>query len=624
MIKFGYLNQNNPIFISDNEAQEMVNCAIDRGYLEFKEFKVNAGIYDAVPGRKVSLPSGDDLVIDPTARTPSDGENYAARGQVRVYDSPTNTEPFCIPAPTSGCLTSLSVHHTVFGTDYSNRGGNKTTVAGQYRYVIDLEDLDTSTPVSYLKEGYFFKYVTLDGTRLNESQFSWRAGDADSPEAGKIIINLASDPGAGKTVAILFHFYTNHKRVFNQPGKYFYALTYFDPAKQRESPPLYLDVEITENDISAYSGECFIEFTDLLVEATPLSEIPGLEINIYRIPFGADEYLLTATKDPGAFSITFYDETTDAELGAICATIGNTNLPLESTDVVSIALHKDKLFVATLPGLSGNGGFVYFSKTNVFNEFKASSFFSFNADVVAMAQFNETLAIFTKQEAYILYGNDEDSFSMGRIDFKASEAFSRNSAQAVAGKLLALTKAEGIKTDSILLFNNRLGIDISLPIKDVLAIEGYSDNTAINAANKNLVLDNRYYVFELLEGNQAVEEKSFNVVYDSITRGFCLYDESYKDSEDTPLFKWRTKEFHVDGRMHGVQFHRWLYVRGEGNFTVEILGDGDLVTSKTFSLSEVETKFFQIKSTRYTTYSMRFIGEQGAKIHDWGASNGNY
>jgi hypothetical protein len=90
------------------------------------------------------------------------------------------------------------------------------------------------------------------------------------------------------------------------------------------------------------------------------------------------------------------------------------------------------------------------------------------------------------------------------------------------------------------------------------------------------------------------------------------------------LFKWRSKEFHVDGRYDGIQFHKRLFVRGKGKFTVELLGDGQLVTIYGFNLASVATEFFQVKSTRYTTFSIRFVGEKGAQIHDWGVvADGN-
>lgn len=637
MSKFGYLNQGNPIFIRDDEAQEMVNCKIDRGYLEFGEFKVNTGVYDAAPGREVKLPNGNRLVIDPTKRTPVEplsGATFASRGQVRIYD-PSGTEPVAIPAPTSSCLASLTVYPTsVYAADYAVHTGNDSTSAGVYTYYIDL-------PEDYDPNRHFLKHVTLDGLKLTDSQFSWRAGEDGTPNAGKVIVTLVADPGGIKGLAVIFHYYSgnNYKQVFTQPGKYFYALTYYDAATYRESPPLHLEVEITASDINAYSGECYLKFTDLTVESAALSLFPNLEIRIYRIPFGAEEYQLSIQKDPGASLESFFDATPDGELSVLLPTDGNTNLPLDSTDVISIVLHKDKLFIATAPS-ELHHGFVYYSKTGIFNEFSAEFFFHFNANVVSMAQFNECLAIFTKSDAFILYGDNEDNFSISRIDFKAptsSDAwkagFSINSAQAIAGNLIALAKSSNKKTDSFLLFNSRFAVEASLPVKDILNTKGWTGAAPgeptlyhpLNASNKNLVIDNRFYVFELMIGDQKVKEETLNIIYDSMLRGFCTYDDKYKnaDEEAEMLFKWRSKEFHVNGRVHGVQFNRWFYVRGKGKFTAEVLGDNEQVTSLDFDLDAVSTEFFQIKSTRYTTFSIRFVGEQGAQIHDWGVGNGN-
>ena len=629
MSKFGYLNQSNPVFIGANEAQEMVNCKIDRGYLEFGAFPVNTGLYDAAPARQVKLPNGERFVIDPSVRVPVEaGGTYASRGQVRIYDTPTNTKPVGIPVPTAGCLTSLSVHRTVVTTDYAIDIGQATTVAGQFDYPISLEDFFTTAPSTYLSQTHHFKFLVVGG--LRPDQFTWRAGEEGTADEGKVIVTLFTHPGAGELITIRFHRYYigNYKSVITQPGKYFYALTYYNPTTYRESPPLLLEVEITATDINAYSGECFLEFTDLLVEAVPLSLFPNLEIRIYRIPYGAEEYLFAVQKDPGAFSETFYDSIPDAELGAVLTTDGNTNLPLDSKDVMSIVLHKEKLFVAIAPD-EQHQGFVYYSKTGLFSEFKAEFFFHFNANVIALTQFNECLAIFTKTDAYILYGDNEDNFQLSRVDFEGptntdawKAGFSFNSAQAIAGTLIALAKSTNKKTDSILLFNSRFAVEASLPVKDILNTEGWTGNPALysplNASNRNRVQDNRFYVFELMVGDQAVLAKTLNVVYDAVMRGFCTYDSSYQDDDSTPLFKWRSKEFHVDGRYDGVQFNKRLYVRGKGKFTVELLGDGQLVTVYGFDLAAVATEFFTVKSTRYTTFSLRFVGEQGAQIHDWG------
>ena len=131
------------------------------------------------------------------------------------------------------------------------------------------------------------------------------------------------------------------------------------------------------------------------------------------------------------------------------------------------------------------------------------------------------------------------------------------------------------------------------------------------------MLDNRFYVFEQLISQHATTPLTRNIVFDSILRGFCVYDSTYKDGT-TELFKWRSKEYDVDGRVQGVQFHKRLYVRGKGKLKAEVLGDNQLVTTYSFNDSTLTTRFFPIQSVRYSTISIRFVGEKGAQIHDWG------
>ena len=56
---FGYLNLGNPKRIGDAESQEMKNCRIDQGYLEYATFATNQ-----LNCRSVQLPNGKTVVAN--------------------------------------------------------------------------------------------------------------------------------------------------------------------------------------------------------------------------------------------------------------------------------------------------------------------------------------------------------------------------------------------------------------------------------------------------------------------------------------------------------------------------------------------------------------------------------
>lgn len=66
---FGYLNQNNPISIGDIESQEMINCSIDKDFLEFNKFDSSEKIQNS--GRFLYLPNGKEVTI--SAEAPNAG-----------------------------------------------------------------------------------------------------------------------------------------------------------------------------------------------------------------------------------------------------------------------------------------------------------------------------------------------------------------------------------------------------------------------------------------------------------------------------------------------------------------------------------------------------------------------
>lgn len=613
MAGFGYLNEGNPFNIGDTESQEMYNCRIERGFIEYSEFEVPQGLYDSTPGRSVTLPNGKEVVIDITGVLAAD-QSYAGRGRLMVKSGETFSR-LGIAQP--GVYSGLSTYRPVYDTDYKNITGSILTQSGKYTYTIQLQ-LEGSTDIGY-EDTFVFRYITLNGVQLSPDAYSWFAGAAGSSDAGKIILTLTDDPGGAYNLGIVFHKYTSPNRIFKTAGIFFYAITYFDANTGWESPPVFNNVEITEAYLNNGPGTAFIKFTSLTAPAAVLEQFPNVQIKLYRIPFGGSEFLLAKTLT-GSINNTFYDDTPDLNLGSILPTEGNTDTPLESQDVVSIAIHKESLFVA-----AHNDRILYYSKPTKHNEFPAQNFFVFDYPIVGLASHNEHLAILTTQKIYIIYGSGI-GFSVGKVDYNAG-LIARNTGQSIAGQLFAMWSngdSDANRRRGVLRLSGLRAVDIGLKIKDTLNTGTWFTGASSAAfANRNAVIDNRFYVAEIVDcrqtGDFTSETKIFNIVYDTYANGFCLYDSSLNyDGED--CFVYRTKEF-VANKLDNprlTQYHKGIWIRGQGKFKVEFLGDGKVLTTTSFDVSEIDVVTTNVKNTRYNSFSLRFTGAKGAKIYDWG------
>jgi hypothetical protein len=613
MAGFGYLNEGNPFNIGDTESQEMYNCRIERGFIEYSEFEVPQGLYDSTPGRSVTLPNGKEVVIDITGALAAD-QSYAGRGRLRVKNGETFSR-FGIAQPE--IYSGLSTYRPVYDTDYKNITGSILTQSGKYTYTIQLQ-LEGSTDIGY-EDTFVFRYITLNGVQLSSDAYSWFAGAAGSSDAGKIILTLADDPGGAYTLEIVFHKYTYPNRIVKTAGLYFYAITYYDEATKWESPPVFNNIEITESYLNNGPGTAFIKFTSLTAPAAVLEQFPNVQIKLYRIPFGGSEFLHAKTL-AGSINNTFYDDTPDLNLGSILPTEGNTDTPLESQDIVSIAIHKESLFVA-----AHNDRILYYSKPTKHNEFPAQNFFVFDYPIVGLASHNEHLAILTTQKIYIIYGSGI-GFSVSKVDYNAG-LIARNTGQSITGQLFAMWSngaSDANRRRGVLRLSGLRAVDIGLKIKDTLNTGTWFTGASSAAfANRNAVIDNRFYVSEIVDckqtGDFTSETKIFNIVYDTYANGFCLYDSSLDyDGED--CFVYRTKEF-VANKLDNprlTQYHKGIWIRGQGKFKVDFLGDGEVLTTASFDISEIDVVTTNVKNARYNSFSLRFTGAKGAKIYDWG------
>lgn len=158
MSKFGYLNENNPAVIGDNEAQEMVNCRIDKGYLEFGKFLINED--EPAPGRQINLPGGYEVKID--------GEIYDFSNVVWRRSLLTGWRRIGIKKPGTVQVPLPTI------TKQTDPGTNDfAPEVGRHFYAITLYDSDTyEESPAVLIEAEFTEYDQTENHKFKFTDFT--------------------------------------------------------------------------------------------------------------------------------------------------------------------------------------------------------------------------------------------------------------------------------------------------------------------------------------------------------------------------------------------------------------------------------------------------------------------
>lgn len=638
---FGYLNQGNPLTIRDNEAQEMVNCAIERGWIEYKDYPVPTDIYECVPNRQVKLPNGTVLRIKNTAG------DYVWGGEVKIYNKQNDSySQFGVKIPIGSSVFShydfvqptkaTNTSQKIYGY-YCICTATATVVDGQTTYNLTwpTDDVDSG---SHTYNSDFIEYSTVKGVFINNNFIPRSFYTILDSGNGYPVIVLSEELNqihAGDIITVKWYYafhntiQGNGELIVKETQQIFYAATIEEtdsssPNKGYESAPqiisnfvvVYEPTYDTDNYIGMSIPRLSIQIPSDTGAVTP-------QVNIYRMPFGGSEYLFDFSTTTNVTNRL--DSVSDSNLGKILETEGNSEQYLYyGNPVVSMMIHNDRLFLA-------ENKLLVFSKPSQFNEFPAENFYAFSEEVIDLCKYDSNLAVFTKTKSYIIYGAGTDGFVIAEIDWKTLNHI-RNCAQSIYTKLVSLVSDEVVTVQGeefpstkrrVVVFNHRYAQDISLRVKDSLNKGVAVLKVNEDLANRNTSLENRYYVAELRYYESAnAQVKTFNLVYDVLADGFCIYDPTVKDFNNQVVFKYRTKEFKmVTPPTHQAQYHKGIYVKGKGTFKVNVYADGELLTSLTHTETDnskpLRIILHNMGNKRGSTISLEFIGTQGAQIHDW-------
>ncbi len=395
------------------------------------------------------------------------------------------------------------------------------------------------------------------------------------------------------------------------PAKeYNYAITLFDPVAGEESRPFF---------VTAYTdGTYQLGFKDFpgMGSNYPLKEY--LEWRIYRRPLGSAEYLQlphptiqAVTDNATSYLDTFNDSALTLPLNTVDV---YDPYDISSSSVNLFAIHNGRLwlprpFVSTGADQREPGHLLFFSKQNIFGEFPFNNYFSFNSPIQALWSIDETLYIITEEGPYALYGNDESDFVLKEISNTGVGGAWVGGSAAVGNQIIFIStekteRAVGKSIHSI--FGNAFNL-ISEKINKMFPVV-YP--TTINAHGSGVV-DNRFLVLGYGEPTTGGAYLVRRLVFDTVTGGFLIGNPA------TTEFSYKSKEFGSPGWWVGA---RRMFVRGLGNFTVELYGDGVKIDEIAFSISGTipQTEDFTVPPYRCNYFSYRFIGQSNSKIYEFG------
>lgn len=397
---------------------------------------------------------------------------------------------------------------------------------------------------------------------------------------------------------------------FYPAKEYNYAITLFDPVAGEESRPFFVTAHT--------DGTYQLGFKDFpgMGSNYPLKE--DLEWRIYRRPLGSAEYLQlphptiqAVTDNATSYLDTFNDSALTLPLNTVDV---YDPYDISSSSVNLFAIHNGRLwlprpYIEIGADQRVPGHLLFFSKQNIFGEFPFNNYFSFNSPIQALWSIDETLYIITEEGPYALYGNDESDFVLKEISNTGVGGAWDGGSAAVGNQIIFIStekteRAVGKGIHSI--FGNTFNL-ISEKINKMFPVV----YPAVINAHGSGVVDNRFLVLGYGEPTTGRAYLLRRLVFDTVTGGFLIGNPA------TTEFSYKSKEFGSPGWWVGA---RRMFVRGLGNFTVELYGDGVKIDEIAFSISGTipQTEDFTVPPYRCNYFSYRFIGQSNSKIYEFG------
>jgi hypothetical protein len=474
----------------------------------------------------------------------------------------------------------------------------KATDINNLEIFLDTSNVPSGSVVAPLTEQGFIKRRISD-TRVDIIGLSGPAGLAD--------YSVGTVP---KLTAVA------HGSQVYPPGEIEYAITIYNPETNTESDSANFTRTVGVNET--------VQFEDFPSVSNGSSSTPDLfnekteaEFRIYRRPIGGSEFLriLSDTTIPAYTGATgpYLDTTADEDLGEPCRTVYPTVFAPyvypEGNNTSIIEVHNNRLWFKQNEkrdgsfGLDSAGSVLWFSRPYVYGEVPVDNYFVFNSPIVGLHSLNEALVVICQKDIFIIYGDNEKDFVVKQATSSKIGGAGGFASASIGNMLcfLASDKTDRAKGNGIFTVMGNNIARASFQIDPIFPISKYATGEPLPVFGAGSVED-RFFVVRYENGQK--------LVYDVLAQGFLQ-----ASTDDT--FSYRSKEF---GRPGIWDDTRRAFVRGLGDFKVELYYDGIKEDEIEFSIpgSVPQTEDFTVPGLRNNYFSFRFVGQQNAKIYEFG------
>lgn len=400
------------------------------------------------------------------------------------------------------------------------------------------------------------------------------------------------------------------------PGETDYVITIYNPETNEESEgarwvrTVGLNQTVQFSDFPAMSAGVPL-FPTIFAEKTQA------EFRIYRRPAGGAEFLRTLSdvtisaynSNPGPY----LDVTPDSELGEPCPTFNPLVVApfyFPQDRLFSIfTVHNSRLWFKqdekrpASPGLDSAGSVLYYSKPYIYGEIPIDNFFAFNSPIVSLHSIDEALVVVCKENVFVIYGDSDKDFVVKQATDSNIGGVGGFASASIGNALcfLASDKTDRSKGNGLFLTVGGLIRKVSFQVDKLFPVAPYESGVPFDVFGAGSV-DDRFFVVRYAGGQR--------LVYDILSQGFL-------QGSDDNTFSYRSKEFGRPGLWDDM---RRAFVRGVGDFKLELYYDGIKEDEIEFSIPGTMpmTEDFTVPGLRANYFSYRFIGQQNAKIFEFG------
>lgn len=354
---------------------------------------------------------------------------------------------------------------------------------------------------------------------------------------------------------------------FNESAVLQYTYTYYDSSEGTESPPAPISDELSIEDGTSVDISGFLPSGNTAVDT----------IRLYRLGENTTDFTLIV--ELPASTTTYNDDiaTIDA-IGTLLDTYNNQPPVLGLRYIIEA--------YGTIFGAKGN--LLYYTLPGTPDYWPALNFIQLPADITGLAAIPDGIVIFTATKAHLLLGSSAETFR--QVLFNPEHGCLNHNSIKYLKNTLLWCSADGICALSGASVNVVSKDKLDKKTLDIVAASVYNEQYHVILANGDLLtLDLRFN--PCFKDTSFFNEPIYNLgAFDNVSYGVVNGKLVYFDSKDDAVLTYESPVF-TDGDASVNKLYNNIYIRANGNFTVDVYIDGIKVHSEQI----IGNKVFDIK-----------------------------